>query len=69
MSGKTEGWLDLSAPQRSSEGLSTTLPAHMHVWAKRALHVHGANSFRPFQLTPPKGKVAGRQRRRRKREA
>lgn len=31
----------------------------MHVRVKRALHVHGANSFRPFRLMPPKGKVSG----------
>lgn len=72
---ETEGWPDPSAPQMDSPsseglcGLSTILPAHMHVRVKRALHVHGANSFRPFQLTPPKGKVAGRERRRGKREA
>lgn len=30
----------------------------MHFWEKRTLHVHGANSFGPFQLTVPKGKVA-----------
>lgn len=38
----------------------------VHVRVKRALHVRGANSFRPFQLTPPKGKVSGSETRTRK---
>ena len=33
----------------------------MHVRVKRALHVHATNSFRPFRLELPKGKVAGRE--------
>lgn len=42
-----------------SEGLAAICTAYMRVRVKRALHVRGANSFRPFQLTPPKGKVSG----------
>lgn len=38
----------------------------MHVRVKKALHVHGANSFRPLWLMPPKGKVAGREKGRRR---
>lgn len=49
-----------------SEGLAAIRPAYMHVRLKRALHVRGANSFRPFRLMPPKGKVSGRQKTTRK---
>lgn len=33
---------------------------------ERAPHARGANSFRPFRLTPPKGKVSGSEETRRK---
>lgn len=44
---------------RWTQRLAAIRPAYVHVRVKRALHVRGANSFRPFRLMPPKGKVSG----------